>query len=117
MPSTSVIIPTFNRRDMLVKALDSVAAQTYRDFEIIVVDDGSTDGTDQLFARGRFENLTYLRQSNRGPSAARNAAASMATSEYLAFLDDDDEFLPTKLELQIRALEQHPDWGLVAGGW
>lgn len=98
MPLFSVIVPTFNRAELLAAALDSVFAQRFRDFEVIVADDGSTDGTPALLEhyRGR---LTVARQSNRGPGAARNLAAQAAAGRYLAFLDSDDLWFPWTLEV------------------
>src|ERR1051325_4458502 len=97
VPAIRVIIPTYNRRDMLVRAVDSVLTQTRSDFEVIVVDDGSTDGTEQAFLPERDQRVKYIRQSNAGPSAARNRAAQAASGAYFAFLDSDDTFLPNKL--------------------
>jgi len=116
MASVSVIIPTFNRAAVLSRAICSVQAQSYQDFELIVVDDGSTDKTPQLLASFDDPHLRVVRQSNAGLSAARNRGVAESTGEYLAFLDDDDEFLPYTLEHQVACLEQHPEADLVAGG-
>ena len=111
-PRVSVIIPTHNRRNLLCAAIDSVLAQTYPEIEIIVVDDGSTDDTTDAMAQyvGR---IVYLRQTNQGVAATRNAGIWAATGEYLTFLDDDDLMLPTKVERQVQLLASHPDAGLV----
>lgn len=114
MPKVSVIIPTYNRADMLEGAVESVLAQTYRDYEIIVVDDGSTDGIQEVF--GRFEAHKHIRcfsQANAGSAAARNLGIRHARGEYLAFLDSDDRFLPGKLEKQAAFLDTHPKIALV----
>ena len=97
VPLFSVIIPTFNRRELLRQTLASVWAQTFADYEVIVVDDGSTDGTweDLLSLRSR---VCALRQNNAGPGAARNLGAQRATGKYLAFLDSDDLWFPWTLE-------------------
>ncbi|MDG4474568.1 glycosyltransferase family 2 protein [Thiovibrio frasassiensis] len=109
-PSTpvSVIIPTHNRAGFLSRAIDSVLAQTYSNFELIVVDDGSTDATQALLA-SYGKALVTLRQENRGPAAARNAGIRAARHSLLAFLDSDDQFTRNKLFLQAAAMEAQPD--------
>src|SRR5882762_3330329 len=93
----SVIIPSYNRAILLRSAIESVLSQRNRDFEIIVVDDGSSDGTlDYLKSLGA--KITTVRQPNRGPGAARNLGARDATGTYLAFLDSDDLWFPWTLE-------------------
>jgi glycosyltransferase involved in cell wall biosynthesis len=96
----TVVIPTFNRARSLGRAIDSVLAQTYTNFELIVVDDGSTDNTPELLSSfaGRIQ---ILRQSNAGPSVARNTGIRAARGKFIAFLDSDDEWLPEKLEQQV----------------
>jgi glycosyltransferase involved in cell wall biosynthesis len=99
----SVVIPAFDRVAVLPRALDSVLAQSRPAAEVIVVDDGSTDGTAALLDRD-YPGVTVIRQPNRGVSAARNAGLAAATGEWLAFLDSDDEWRPRKLEHQLEAL-------------
>jgi len=108
----SVIIPAYNRAHTLPRALDSVLAQTHPAAEIIVVDDGSTDNTEQLIKQ-HYHQVKYLYQANQGVSAARNRAIRMAKGEWLALLDSDDEWLPHKLATQLAMLEQQPDYKLV----
>jgi len=112
MPSpttpVSIIIPTHNRAGFLAQAIDSVLAQTYTNFELIVVDDGSTDETQSLLA-SYGKALICLRQENRGPAAARNAGVRAARHSLLAFLDSDDQFIRNKLALQTAAMEAQPD--------
>lgn len=111
MPKVSVIIPTYNRRARLERALDSVLHQTYHDFEVIVVDDGSTDGTGELDAivENAGGKVRYCRlEHNRGVARARNAGAAWATGRWLAFLDSDDLWHPNKLQEQLEWLDRHP---------
>jgi len=107
-PITSVIIPTYNRWPLVAEAVDSVLAQSFQDIEIIVVDDGSTDGTTNRLAKfdGRLRLFTTTR---RGVAAARNFGVSQAQGCYVAFLDSDDLWLPGKLETQIAFLDRHPE--------
>jgi len=107
MPKVSVIIPTYNRSALIKQAIDSVFAQTYRDFELIVVDDGSTDSTQEIIASYLPETLSYYYQPNAGPSAARNLGIENARSSWIAFLDSDDYWLPKKLETHIAWCQTH----------
>lgn len=97
MPTFSVIIPTYNRSSYLRQTLESVWRQTFNDYEIIVVDDGSTDDTAACLSQ-ISDNVTVIRQPNSGPGSARNKGAQHACGEYLAFLDDDDLWFPWTLE-------------------
>ena len=99
-PDVSVIIPTYNRRAMVCEAIDSVLAQSFRAFELIVIDDGSTDGTVEELAR-LDETIRIERIEHRGPAAARNRGVEMARAPLIAFLDSDDLWAPTKLERQL----------------
>ena len=110
--TVSVIIPSFNRRHCLPRALDSVLAQTVPALEIIVVDDGSSDGTRSLI-ESDYPQVTYLWQPNRGVSAARNTGIDRARGHWLAFLDSDDEWLPPKLERQLALASSMPHCPLV----
>lgn len=110
--SVAVIIPTFNRKHSLGRALDSVYAQSVMPAEICVVDDGSNDGTDE-FLRRNYPEVHYIFQANQGVSAARNRGVRSTSSHWLAFLDSDDEWLPPKLELQLTALASDPGYRLV----
>lgn len=107
MPYFSVIIPVHNRYRSLKEAIDSVLSQTFTDFELIVVDDGSADDTPHV-ADEYAGRIRYIRQENRGVSAARNAGAAAASSPWLAFLDSDDLWLPGKLERQSRFICENP---------
>jgi glycosyltransferase involved in cell wall biosynthesis len=106
MPEISVIIPTYNRSEFLREAIASVLAQTYRDFELIVVDDGSEDDTAAVVRE--FAGVRYVFQPNRGVSAARNRGVALTSGSLLAFLDSDDLWQPRKLERQVAFLSAYP---------
>lgn len=107
--AVSVIIPTYNRRDLLVTAIDSVLNQTWRNFELLVIDDGSDDGTDKLVA-SYGNRVRYFFQDNRGVSVARNIGIKKAEHDLLAFLDSDDVYAPEKLETQVAAMIANPGY-------
>ena len=107
-PAVSVIIPTYNRAGWVCQAIDSVLAQEYKDFEIIVVDDGSVDDT-QMRLFGYKNKIRVHTQKNKGVSAARNAGISMAGGDLIAFLDSDDLWLPKKLSVQTDFFQKHKD--------
>ncbi|XKT75430.1 MAG: glycosyltransferase family 2 protein [Patescibacteria group bacterium UBA2103] len=105
----SVVIPTYNRVDLLKKAIDSVAAQTYRDFEIIVVDDGE-DSPEEMLAAFSNLSITYHKNEKKlGGGGSRNKGVSLAAHDVIAFLDDDDSWVPEKLEKQVAALREHKE--------
>jgi glycosyltransferase involved in cell wall biosynthesis len=107
MPTVSVIITTYNRASFVEEAIQSVLAQDFRDFELIVVDDGSTDGTRHILER-YASSLIPLYQKNRGVSAARNSGIKRSTGAYISFLDSDDLWLPKKLASQIAFFNANP---------
>jgi len=108
-PTVSVIIPTYNRAYLIGRAIQSVLNQTYQDFEIIVVDDGSTDDTEEIVRGFKDKRIGYIRhEKNKGAAAARNIGIKAAKSEYIAFQDSDDEWLPEKLEKQMKVFENAP---------
>jgi glycosyltransferase involved in cell wall biosynthesis len=111
-PFISVIIPTYNRLELLKQTVDSVRTQTFRDFELIVVNDGSTDGTGQWLETQ--PDLKPVYQANRGIASSRNAGAGIARGQWFAFLDHDDLWAPDKLEIQARFVRQEPQVALVA---
>ena len=115
MPKVSVVIPVYNGARTIGRALKSVFAQTFRDFEIIVVNDGSTDDTASVLA-GYGDRIQVVSQSNRGVSAARNAGLRVSVGEYLVFLDDDDEWMPEMLARCTAVLDQDPDCVLAYTG-
>jgi hypothetical protein len=113
-PFFSIVIPTYNRADLLRQALDSVSRQEFRDFEVIVVDDGSTEDLSVLVAK-YGERTRLLRQANAGPSAARNRGLAATTGEYVAFLDSDDVWFPWTLSTYHDAIVNEGQPAFVAG--
>ena len=113
----SIIIPTYNRREYIERAVQSILRQTYKNYEIIIVDDGSTDNTQEIIQKLEMKEsrIHYIKQEqNQGASHARNIGMQEAQYDYIAFLDSDDEWLPNKLELQMRKmLESSEETGLV----
>jgi glycosyltransferase involved in cell wall biosynthesis len=109
----SVIIPTFNRARFIASAIQSVLAQTYQSFEVIVVDDGSTDDTKSIVSEFTDARVHYIYQSNHGRSNARNHALKVAQGRYIAFLDSDDLYMPGKLAMQVEYLETHSEVGMI----
>jgi glycosyltransferase involved in cell wall biosynthesis len=107
-PRVSVVLPTFNRGWILEQAVDSVLDQDYANLELIVIDDGSTDGTKRLLSRFG-DRITVIRQANRGVSAARNAGIRASSGELIAMLDSDDTWLPGKVTVQVAFFSTHPD--------
>ncbi|MEW6053681.1 MAG: glycosyltransferase [Nitrospirota bacterium] len=119
MPKVSVIIPTYNRADFLYSAISSVLAQTFQDFEIIVVDDASTDATRDITEGFKEKRLIYVNhKKNKGEAFSRNSGVMQAKGIYIAFLDDDDEWSPEKLSKQVDLLDNAADnVGLVYTGY
>lgn len=113
-PFVSVVIPAYNCEKFIAEAVGSVRQQDYKPLEIIIVDDGSADGTaSEIMKLG--EDIRYLYQSNRGPAAARNRGIEMANGEVIAFLDADDYWPVNKLEMQIDCLNKEPGFDIVLG--
>lgn len=113
-PTVSVIIPTHNRRDLICETIQSVLNQTFEDFEILVVDNGSTDDTQQIVCAMGDSRIRYIYQENTGgPAGPRNTGIRNAWGKYIAFLDSDDLWLPHKLALQVEVLDRDLDIGLV----
>jgi glycosyltransferase involved in cell wall biosynthesis len=110
----SVVIPLFNKAKYIERTLRSVLAQTYNDFEIIVVDDGSEDGSDRIVEAIKDPRIRLIRQENAGPGSARNRGIELAQGQFIAFLDADDLWLPGKLHDQTTFMLKHPEVGLSA---
>jgi teichuronic acid biosynthesis glycosyltransferase TuaG len=117
VPAVSVITPAFNAVDFIAQTIDSVRAQTFEDWELVIVDDGSTDGTADLLAehRNRDGRIRVLHQANRGPSSARNRAMRAARGAFFAFLDSDDTWDPEYLQRQLDVFREYPETDLVTG--
>ena len=116
IPRVSVIIPVYNCDSYISQAVKSILAQTYQSYEIIVIDDGSTDDT-SLVLKQYSEVIHYVYQENKGVSAARNHGIDLARGELIAFLDADDFFLPDKLTAQVGIFDAQPHLGIVHSGW
>ncbi len=117
-PTVSIILPTYNRARFLAAAIESIRTQSFQDWELIVVDDGSTDNTREFVAaalKTLNQPSTYIYQANQGPYGARNAGLDKATGRYVAFFDSDDVWLPHHLQDCVRGLEQHPEVGWTYG--
>jgi glycosyltransferase involved in cell wall biosynthesis len=108
-PKTSIIMPTFNRSHIITVAIQSVRAQTDPDWELIVVDDGSTDNTERVINNLRDPRIKYVFQKNAGASKARNQGLAVATGEWVAYLDSDNELLPHYLAVMHKCLAEQPD--------
>lgn len=113
LPLVSIIVPTYNRCEFVQQAIDSVLAQTFQDFELIVVDDGSTDGTGDVLKTRYGGKIIYIWQENQGGPVARNTGISSAKGKYIALLDSDDFWLPEKLSRQVPVLENNPEVAVV----
>lgn len=116
IPLVSVIIPTYKRGQLLRRAIESALAQTYKALELIIVENGESREGEQVVRKflSRESRLRYLYEPVGNPALARNIGIQAAQGMYIAFLDNDDEWLPNKLERQIKVLEQYPDVGLVS---
>ncbi len=114
--TVSAVIPAYNAAKYVERAIESVLAQTRKADEIIVVDDGSTDNTADV-VRQFGDKVKFIRQENAGASVARNTGIEAATSEWISFLDADDEWLPEKLKLQTEHLQRNPDLAWTTGNY
>ena len=115
MPRVSVIIPTYNRARFIAETVQSVLDQTFTDFEIVIVDDGSTDNTREVMGSFQDSRIKYIYQKNNGVCIARNNAINASSGEYLAFLDSDDVLLRNSLEKRVEVLDRHPEVGFSYG--
>ncbi len=115
-PKVSVCIPTFDRKEYLKETLDSILAQTYKNYEIIIVDDGSTDGTADMITSLGYP-ITYHWQQNTGDAAARNKLIELAKGDYISFIDSDDLLVPDAVEKMVEAIQAQPDEAVVYGSY
>ncbi len=117
-PLVTVVLPVYNRRRLVFRAIESVHAQTHRDFELVVVDDGSTDGLERELLLMVLErrSMRYMKHANRGLAATRNIGIHAALGRYVTFLDSDDEYLPKHLEERVRFMQDHPNVDFLYGG-
>lgn len=120
-PTVSVVLPTYNRAHLIERAIRSLLVQTFEDWELLVVDDGSTDDTEEVIRRFNDVRMRYVRHEvNRGAPAARNTGIKASRGEYVALLDSDDEWVPEKLRLQVDIFQRNPNnferLGVVIGG-
>lgn len=118
-PLVSIIVCTFNRKHLVRRAIASVFRQTVSEWELVIVDDGSTDGsaTVLLNIARRDPRIVYLRHANRGLALSRNAGAAASSGKYITFLDSDDELQPSHLEKRVRYMESHPATDALHGGF
>lgn len=117
MAEVSVIIPTYNYARYINQAIRSVLSQSFHDLEIIIVDDGSIDGTKDVVSTFKDSRITYIYQNNRGISSARNIGIGFSSGEYIGFLDADDLWMPEKLEIQLSLFKTKPSIGLIYTGY
>lgn len=116
-PKVTVIIPLYNKEKYVKRAVDSVLAQTFIDFELIIVDDGSTDGSVDVVKGYDDKRIRIIQQTNSGPGAARNRGAAEAKGAFLAFLDADDEWLPEYLQTIDNVRKDNPDCNVIVSNW
>ena len=110
MPTVSIILPTFNRAKTLVRAIESVLKQTFKDYELLIIDDGSTDNTKEDIAQFLSDTrVKYIYQENSGASNARNKGIELSNSDLIAFQDSDDEWMENKLEEQVKVFDSNDD--------
>lgn len=118
-PLVTIIIATYNRAKLLKRAIESVIAQTYTNWELIIVDDGSTDKTFQLVDKffPKISNLKYIKQHNSKLWSARNIGIKLASGDYITFLDSDDMYKKNHLKLRVNFMSANPDYDLLYGGF
>ena len=117
-PLISIILPVYNRRHLIMRAIHSVERQTWKDWELLIVDDGSTDGLEEIIIPMVLKNSSwrYLKHSNRKLSSTRNIGLHAAMGRFVTFIDSDDEYLPDHLNLRIQYMNDHPQTDMIHGG-
>lgn len=113
----SVVIPLYNKEASIAQSLKSVLSQEYDDFEVVIVDDGSTDGSVGVVEAINDPRIRLIKQENGGPSMARNTGVKNAKGEWILFLDADDEFLPGALRMFRDAINSHPEFNFIDFSW
>ncbi|MCX7797587.1 MAG: glycosyltransferase [Melioribacter sp.] len=118
LPIVSIILPTYNRKSFLKRAINSVLNQTFKEWELIIVDDGSTDNSFSLINEYimNYENIRYLRHSNRKPPLSTNAGILSSVGNFITFLGSDDEYKPEHLELRVNFMKKNPHLDFIHGG-
>jgi glycosyltransferase involved in cell wall biosynthesis len=116
MPFFSIIIPTYNRAHIIKRPIDSILAQTFKDWELIIVDDGSTDDTKEIIESYKDPRIRYVWQENQERSASRNHGIELAKGEWICFQDSDDEYLPEHLQVLYDGIQTHPDYQVIRTG-
>ena len=118
MPTVSVILPTFNRSGLIKRAINSVISQKCKDWELLIIDDGSSDETFEICRsyQGKYENIKYCRHSNRKLPVSLNTGIQLSIAEYITFLGSDDEYLPEHLAQRLQFMKENPEIDLVHGG-
>ena len=109
----SIVLPTYNRKDLLIDAITSISAQSFKDWELIIVDDGSTDGTYEAIKGHLCSRIHYVHQKNQGVSRARNIGINKSRYDWIAFLDSDDYWHKNKLQYQLETLENNPQYNAI----
>jgi glycosyltransferase involved in cell wall biosynthesis len=117
-PIVSIILPTFNRAGLLSRAIDSVLSQTEKRFELVIIDDGSTDNTFEVVEKylANHENIRYIKQQNMKLPIALNVGIQMASGEFVTFIGSDDEYKPEHIKLRLQFMKDNPDIDLIHGG-
>ena len=116
MPFFSIIIPTYNRAHIIHRPIDSIIAQTFTDWELIIVDDGSTDHTQAIVDSYNDSRIKYIWQENQERSSARNHGIKLAKGEWICFQDSDDEYLPEHLQVLNEGIQTHPEYKVFRTG-
>lgn len=119
IPEISIILCTYNRAKYLNYCIDSIIAQTFKDWELLVVDDGSSDNTFEVINEyiQNFRNIRYLKHQNKKQCYAKNVGIQASFGRYITFLDSDDSYLPEHLDLRIKYMQEHPEIDLIEGGF
>ncbi|HOI30518.1 MAG TPA: glycosyltransferase family A protein [Melioribacteraceae bacterium] len=118
MPIVSIVMPTFNRKDYLERSINSILAQTFKDWELIISDDGSSDGTFDIADKYlcKYENIRYIKHSNRKSPLATNAGILASSGRYITFIGSDDQYKPDHIQLRIGYMQNNPEVDMIHSG-